>query len=60
MLRLLSLLFIIFPGLLFSQDVSQLLKDAQQQESQLHENEAFLKYAQVVKLDPLNLMALWK
>lgn len=60
MLRLLSLLFIMFPGLLFSQDVSQLLKDAQQQESMLHENEAFLKYAQVVKLDPANLMALWK
>ena len=60
MLRLLSLLFIIVPGLLFSQDVSQLLKDAQQQESLLHENEAFLKYAQVVKLDPANLMALWK
>jgi tetratricopeptide (TPR) repeat protein len=60
MLRLLTFLFICFPGLLFSQDVSQLLKEAQQQESLLHENEAFLKYAQVVKLDAVNLTALWK
>lgn len=58
--RLLIFLFIGFPCLLFSQDVSQLLKEAQQQESLMHENEAFLKYAQVVKLDPANLMALWK
>jgi tetratricopeptide (TPR) repeat protein len=48
------------PCLLFSQDVSQLLKEAQQQESLLHENEAFLKYAQIIKLDPSNLVALWK
>jgi tetratricopeptide (TPR) repeat protein len=60
MLRLLTLLLIGFPCLLFSQDVSQLLKEAQQQESLLHESEAFLKYAQVVKLDPVNLLALWK
>jgi tetratricopeptide (TPR) repeat protein len=60
MLRWLTLLFISFPGLIFSQDINQLLKDAQQQESLLHENEAFLKYAQVVKLDPVNLVALWK
>ncbi|HEY2348712.1 MAG TPA: hypothetical protein VGH64_06835, partial [Puia sp.] len=60
MLRLLTFLLMGIPCLLFSQDVSQLLKDAQQQESLLHENEAFLKYAQVVKLDPSNLVALWK
>ena len=58
--RLLSLLFFCFPTLLFSQDINQLLKEGQQQESLLHENEAFLKYAQVVKMDPGNLVALWK
>src|ERR1700722_4734250 len=60
MLRLLTLLFIGFPCLLFSQDINQLLKEAQQQESLLHENEAFLKYAEVVKQDPGNLVALCK
>ncbi len=60
MLRLLTLFIAAFPYLLFSQDVSQLLKDAQQQESLFHENEAFLKYAEVVKKDPDNLLALWK
>jgi tetratricopeptide (TPR) repeat protein len=60
MLRLLTLLLIGFPCLLFSQDINQLLKEAQQQESLMHENEAFLKYAQLVRLDPANLTALWK
>jgi tetratricopeptide (TPR) repeat protein len=60
MLRLLTLLMIGFPCLVFSQDLNQLLKEAQQQESLLHENEAFLKYAEVVKLDPGNLVALCK
>ena len=60
MLRLLTLSFLVLPCLLFSQDVSQLLKEAQQQESLFHENEAFLKYAEVAKKDPSNLLALWK
>ena len=60
MLRLLTLFLLGFPCLLFSQDVSQLLKEGQQQESLLRENEAFLKYAEVVKIDPVNLVALWK
>ncbi len=60
MLRLLTLFLLGFPCLLFSQDVNQLLKEAQQQESLLHENEAFLKYAEVVKIDPVNLVALCK
>jgi tetratricopeptide (TPR) repeat protein len=60
MLRLLTLIIIGLPCLLFSQDVSQLLKEAQQQESLFHENEAFLKYAEVLKKDPNNLLALWK
>ncbi len=60
MLRLLTLLIIGFPCLLFSQDPNQLLKDAQLQEAQFHESEAFLKYAEVLKKDPTNLQALWK
>ena len=60
MLRLLTLLFIGFPCLLFSQDVGQLMKEAESQEQAFHENEAFLKYAEIVKLDPNNLTALTK
>jgi len=60
MLRLLTLLLVGSPFLLFSQDTGQLLKEAQQQESLLHESEAFLKYAQVLKKDPANLIALCK
>jgi hypothetical protein len=60
MLRLFTLLITVFPCLLFSQDVNQLLKEAQLQESQFHESEAFLKYAEVLKKDPNNLQALWK
>ena len=60
MLRILTLFILGFPCLLFSQDLNQLLKEAQQQEAVFHENEAFLKYAEVVKKDPNNLVALWK
>ena len=60
MLRLFTLLITLFPCLLFSQDINQLLKEAQFQESLFHENEAFLKYAEVLKKDPNNLQALWK
>jgi tetratricopeptide (TPR) repeat protein len=60
MLRLLTLFFLTFPCLLFSQDLNQLLKEAQQQEASLHENEAFLKYAEILKHEPGNLLALWK
>ncbi len=60
MLRLLTFFIIGFPCLVYSQDVAQLLKEAQQQETLLHENEAFLKYADVLKKDPNNLNALWK
>jgi hypothetical protein len=60
MLRLLTLFMIGFPRLLFSQDLNQILKDAQQQEAQFHESEAFLKYAEALKKDPVNLQALWK
>jgi tetratricopeptide (TPR) repeat protein len=60
MLRLLTLFIIGFPCLLFSQDLTQLLKEAQLQESLFHENEAFLRYADVLKKDPSNLLALSK
>jgi tetratricopeptide (TPR) repeat protein len=60
MLRLLTLLLVGFPCLLLSQDINQLLKEAQVQESLLHENEAFLRYADVLKKDPANLVALYK
>ena len=59
MLRLLTLFIVGFPCLLFSQDLNQLLKEAQQQEALFHENEAFLKYAEILKMDPNNLFALW-
>jgi tetratricopeptide (TPR) repeat protein len=61
MLRTLTLLIVIIvPFLVFSQDTEQLLKEAQQQESQFHENEAFLTYTEILKKDPNNLLALWK
>jgi tetratricopeptide (TPR) repeat protein len=60
MLRLLTLFCIGYPGLLFSQDLNQLLKEAQLQESLFHENESFLRYADILKKDPNNLTALWK
>src|ERR1700682_2631596 len=60
MLRLLTLFIAGFPCLLFSQDTGQLLKEAQLQESLFHENEAFLRYADILKKDPSNLVALWK
>lgn len=61
MLRLLTLFIVgFFPCLLFSQDINQLLKEAQYQESLFHENEAFLRYADILKKEPNNLVALWK
>ncbi len=60
MLRVLTLLIAVFPCLLFSQDTGQLLKEAQQQEALFRENEAFLKYAEILKKEPANLHALWK
>jgi tetratricopeptide (TPR) repeat protein len=60
MLRLLTLFLIGYPCLLFSQDAGSLLKEAEVQEQLFHENEAFLKYAEVLQKDPNNLVALWK
>ncbi len=60
MFRLLALFMFILPCALFSQDINQLLKEAQQQEFSFHENEAFLKYAEILKLEPANLVALCK
>jgi hypothetical protein len=61
MVRTLSfLLLLIFPFSSFSQNVKGLIQDARQQESAFHENEAFLRYAEVLKLEPDNLVALCK
>ena len=60
MFRLLTLFILGYPCLLYSQDLNQLLKEAQQQEALFHEGEAFLKYAEIVNKDPSNLTALWK
>ncbi len=61
MTRLLSfILFFVFPSYLFSQDVNQLLKEAAQQETAMHENEAFLKYAEILRQEPSNLISLCK
>ena len=60
MLRLFILLIAGIPNCLFSQDVSQLIKEAQLQESLFHENEAFLRYADILKKEPSNLAALCK
>jgi tetratricopeptide (TPR) repeat protein len=52
--------FLASPAILLSQDVDQLIKQAQQQESSFHENEAFLSYAQILKQQPDQLIALCK
>ena len=61
MIQALSILLLLtYPCFLFSQDVNSLLMEAMQQESSFHENEAFLKYAKVLKQEPANLIALCK
>lgn len=61
MIRLLSfLLFFAAPSFLFSQDLNPLFKEARQQETAMHENEAFLKYAEILKQEPSNLISLCK
>jgi hypothetical protein len=54
------LLVLVCPLFSFSQNVSGLIQDARQQESAFHENEAFLRYAEVLRLEPDNLIALCK
>jgi len=60
MLRLLLCISLIQPFENQVQDVSMLLKEAQQHESAFRENEAFLKYAEIVHLQPANLTVLCK
>lgn len=61
MIRIFSfLLFFALPSILRSQDLNLLLKEARQQESSFHENEAFLKYAEILRIQPNNLVALCK
>jgi hypothetical protein len=54
------LLVLVCPLFSFSQSVSALIQDAGQQESAFRENEAFLRYAEVLRLEPDNLIALCK
>ncbi len=49
-----------FPLLIVAQDVTTLLKDAKQLETVFRDNEALVKYMEVLKLDPVNLPALCK
>jgi len=51
---------LILPLKNLAQDVNTLLREAQQQESELREEEAFQKYAQAVRIQPSNLAALCK
>lgn len=56
----LFILFVIVPVVLRAQDVQRLLSDAGLAEQYHQEQEAFLKYKQVLTLQPENLLALCK
>jgi tetratricopeptide (TPR) repeat protein len=60
MYRGLLILLLVLPIENHAQDITTLLKEAHQQELALRENEAFLKYAEIVKEQPDNLFALCK
>ncbi len=54
------ILFFFFPVFSYSQDESKLLSEARQQEAAFKENEAMLKYLEVLKIQPRNYTALCK
>jgi tetratricopeptide (TPR) repeat protein len=60
MFRLYSILLFLLAFGVIPPGVNQLLKEAQEQESLFHENEAFHKYAEILKLEPDNIVALCK
>lgn len=60
MVRFLFFMLLVLPRENFAQDVDVMLKEAQQQESAFRENEAFLKYAGILKIQPSNIAALCK
>ncbi|MFI5152167.1 MAG: hypothetical protein ACHQET_02455 [Chitinophagales bacterium] len=60
MIRFLVFLILVLPIENFAQDVSRLLKEAQQQEMVFKENEAFSKYNEVLRIQPSNMTALCK
>jgi tetratricopeptide (TPR) repeat protein len=60
MIRFLLCILLILPLENLAQDANALLKEAKLQESQFKESEAFVKYAQVVRLQPSNLTVLCK
>ncbi|MFI5154788.1 MAG: hypothetical protein ACHQEM_01295 [Chitinophagales bacterium] len=60
MIRFLYLWLFVLPLENFSQDANALLKEAQSQESLMKENEAFLKYSELLHIQPNNLMVICK
>ncbi len=58
MLRVLLFLWLILPAEIFAQDPAVLLKEAARLESDFKENEAFVKYTEVLRVQPGNLQAL--
>ena len=60
MIRFFLFILLILPFENNAQDADALLREAQQQESQFKELDAFVKYSQVVRLQPSNLAVLCK
>jgi tetratricopeptide (TPR) repeat protein len=58
MQRVLFLLCLLFPFSCFAQDITALLRQAGELESSFSENEAFLKYQELLRTQPRNLTAL--
>ncbi len=56
--RLLLTLLLAFPLICLAQDVESIMKEARQDEAEMKESEAFVKYGQAVKLQPTRLEAL--
>jgi tetratricopeptide (TPR) repeat protein len=57
---LIFVLFISVPCIIIGQDIPTLIREAQQYESALNEDAAFKKYQEVLKYQPINVMALCK
>lgn len=60
MIRLIILAFLVLPIENYAQDANALLKEAQLQESLMKENDAFQKYAELLRIQPNNLMVICK
>ena len=60
MIRFLLCILLFLPFKNYAQDFNKLLKEAEQLESAFRESEAFLKYAEIVHLQPSNIAVLCK